>query len=63
MIEGLRKDEEKLIMLMRRSQKYCTFRVEKRPSKEFPDGELQRVIVEDSVLLGDIALNHKSATV
>ena len=56
----LRKDEEKLILLIRHSKKYATFRVEKRPTKEYPDGELQRVVVEDSYLLPDIVLPQKN---
>ncbi len=52
----LRRDEIKLIQLVREKPNFCIFRVEKRPSKEFPDGEITRVVVEESVLLADIGL-------
>ena len=50
----LRKDEEKLIMLVRSCKRFSTIKVEKRPTPYFPDGELLRVTVEESFKLEEI---------
>ncbi len=42
----LRPDELAVIETMRKSGKYADFTIEKRPSNEFPDGELFRIKVE-----------------
>lgn len=47
----LRKDEIAVINSMRRNSGYVDFTVEKRPTRENPDGELVRVVIEKSELV------------
>ena len=51
----LRKDELILIQKIRQAPKHTTFSVEKRPSNEFPNGEIYRITVETSHLVRELA--------
>ena len=52
----LRKDEMVLIQKLRVAPKFSTLQVEKRPSNEFPDGEVQRIVVETSYLVREVVV-------
>lgn len=44
-------DEEFVIKAMRNVKGYASFKIEKRPSKERPDGEFIRIVCETSQLV------------
>lgn len=50
----LKKDELILIQKLRSSPKYVTLTVEKRPSNENPDGEINRITITESILLKEV---------
>lgn len=52
----LKKDEYLLIEKLRSCAKYATLTVEKRPSAEYPDGEISRIVVEQSFLVREMRL-------
>lgn len=49
----LNEGELRLIQVIRNSGKFCDFTVEKRPTHEFPDGEIARVVVSESIKITD----------
>lgn len=51
----LKKDELVLIQKLRSAPKYVTFTVEKRPSTENPDGEINRITITESILVKEVA--------
>ena len=59
-LQDLREDERKLIALIRGSHRFCTIKVEKRPTPQYPNGELIRVTTEDSLKLDEIILPVES---
>lgn len=52
----LKRDEIILIQKLRSAPKYSTLTVEKRPTKENPDGEVNRILIESSYLVSELAL-------
>jgi len=54
--QDLQPDERKLITLLRSCRRYANIKIEKRPTKSYPNGELSRVTVEDSFMLDEISL-------
>lgn len=51
----LKKDEIAVIKAMRRNGGHVKFTVEKRPTNENPDGELVRIVIERSELVGNLS--------
>lgn len=54
MMVDLRQDEVTLIQTLRKAARYSTIRVEKRPTKSHSDGELVRVVIEQSYLMEEL---------
>lgn len=52
----LKRDELLLIEKLRQCPKYATLTVEKRPTAENPDGEINRIVIEQSFLLREMRL-------
>ena len=50
----LKPDELAIIETMRKHGPYASFTVEKKPSKENPDGELVRIVIETSKIVSNI---------
>lgn len=55
-LTDLKRDELILIERLRSAPKYSTFTIEKRPTTQFPEGEINRITITESILLKDIAL-------
>ena len=47
-------DEKKLIDFIRSCRRYSTITIQKKPSPEYPDGEIQMVKVEENLLMSEI---------
>jgi hypothetical protein len=52
----LRNDEKLLIQRLRLAPAYATVTVEKRPSAQNPDGEVNRITVSESFLVRDMII-------
>jgi hypothetical protein len=51
-MNNLTDKEKKVIEILRKNKPYVDFRIEKRPKKDKKEeGELSRIIIEESVLL------------
>ena len=58
LITNISNDEAKVILAMRRYGPFATFRVEKRPTKENPNGELLKVTTEIRQVMRSIQFDY-----